>query len=263
MHAEVRSRPLWRSVAIPSEHGGWGLTLEPVLLGLLLAWSWAGLLLGVAAFVAFLVRTPLKIVAVDRRRGRWLDRSRLALRVSAGELVALVGLVVATGALAGWRWLVPVGLAVPFVAVELWFDVRSRSRRLAPELCGAVGIAAVAAAIVVAGGGGAALAAGAWMVVAARSVGAIPFVRVQIERLHHGSAPVGVSDAAQVAAVAVGATAVLVDRSLVGGLVALAVLAALHSWWVRRPGVPAKVLGIRQMVLGLGLVLVTAVGVWV
>ncbi|RLE22124.1 MAG: hypothetical protein DRJ50_08160, partial [Actinobacteria bacterium] len=51
-------RSPWRSVAIPSEHGGWGLTGEPILLGLLLAFSWAGAAVGAAALLAFLVRTP-------------------------------------------------------------------------------------------------------------------------------------------------------------------------------------------------------------
>lgn len=31
-------RSTLRAVAIPTEHGGWSLTLEPVLLGLLVAW---------------------------------------------------------------------------------------------------------------------------------------------------------------------------------------------------------------------------------
>ena len=37
IHAEREVGELvgWRAVAMPSEHGGWGLTLEPVLLGLL------------------------------------------------------------------------------------------------------------------------------------------------------------------------------------------------------------------------------------
>jgi hypothetical protein len=47
-------------VAIPSEHGGWGLTFEPVLLGLLVEPSWPGVAIGAAALTAFLVRTPLK-----------------------------------------------------------------------------------------------------------------------------------------------------------------------------------------------------------
>lgn len=69
-------RSTLRSVALPTEHGGWGLTLEPVLLGLLLRWSGAGLCLGVAAFVAFMARTPLKVVLVDARRRRVLPRTR-------------------------------------------------------------------------------------------------------------------------------------------------------------------------------------------
>lgn len=52
--AAARQRPLWRSVAVPSEHGGWGLTFEPVLLGLIVAPSWAGVAIGVAAIVAIL-----------------------------------------------------------------------------------------------------------------------------------------------------------------------------------------------------------------
>jgi hypothetical protein len=71
----VRPRPAWRAIALPDEHGGWGLTAEPVLLGLLVAPSWAGAALAVAAFLAFLVRTPLKLVLVDRWRHRWLERS--------------------------------------------------------------------------------------------------------------------------------------------------------------------------------------------
>ena len=54
----------------------------------------------------------------------------------------------------------------------------------------------------------------------------------------------------------------VLDRRLVGGLGGLVVLAALQVVWVRRPPTVAKVLGLRQMALGISLVLVTAVGVW-
>lgn len=134
----VGERPGWRAVAMPSEHGGWGLTLEPVLLGLLVAWSTAGVALGTAAFIAFLLRTPAKLVAVDVRRGRWLDRSRLALRIAIVEAAVLAGAVVVAIASAGWSWLMPVLVAGPLMAIELSFEIRSRGRRLVPELCGAV-----------------------------------------------------------------------------------------------------------------------------
>ena len=171
-HAERAAgvRPGWRAVAMPSEHGGWGLTLEPVVLGLLVGWSGAGFALGIAAFTAFLLRTPAKLVAVDLRRGRWLDRSRMALRIAIVELVVLGAAVVVVVASAGWSCLVPVVVAGPLVAIELSFDIRSRGRRLVPELCGAFGITAVAASILIAAGRSTALATGVWLVLAARGL---------------------------------------------------------------------------------------------
>ncbi len=261
MASGIRPRAPWRAVAIPSEHGGWALTMEPVLLGLLVSFSWSGLAIGGAAVLAFLVRTPLKIALGDHRRGRKLARTRLAERIAFGELVLLT--VFAAGAVrgAGWGWLAPVALAVTFFALEFWFDVRSRSRRLVPELSGAIAIASASAAIILAGGSGARLAAAAWLVLSARSVASIPFVRTQIVRLHHGTAPIATSDAFQAAGVLIGIGAAAVDRQVVGGTAGVIVLAAVQLWWMRRPVPEAKVLGLWQMVLGLGLVGATAISV--
>ena len=265
MTATARSEPAtrspWRAVAVPNEHGGWGLTLEPVLLGLLIAPSLAGAALGIAAVLAFLVRTPLKLISIDVRHRRWLERSRLAVRVASAELVVIAMLVLLGVLRAGWAWVVPVAIAAPLVAVEWAYDSRGRGRRLIPELGGAIGIAAVAAVIVMAGRGSDALAAGAWLVLAARSLGSIPFVRTQIVRLRRGGTALRSSDVAQGVAVLVAATAAVVDGRLVAGTVAVAALAALQIWWVRRPPVPAKRLGFTQLGLGIGLVAITAAGV--
>jgi hypothetical protein len=255
-----RARPLWRRVAVPSEHGGWGLTLEPVLLGLLLAASWPGLAIGVAAFLTFLVRTPLKLALVDRRRQRSLPRTRLATRIAAVELAAIVGLGVAALVGAGPEWLIPVAAALPLVAVELWFDIRSRSRRLVPELCGAIGIAAVTAAIVVAGDGATSLAIAGWMILAARSVSSIPYVRAQIVRMHQGGAPVGVADVFSGVALLIAIGASAVDRLVLLGTVAVAALVVAQAIALRREHIPAvKVIGLRQMAAGLAVVAATAV----
>ncbi len=262
--AAATERALWRSVAIPSEHGGWGLTLEPALLGLVIAFSWSGLAIGLAAFVAFLVRTPLKLAVVDRRRHRSLPRTRLATRIAAIELAVLVALGASALWSAGADWLVPVLIAVPLVAVELWFDIRSRSRRLVPELAGAVGIAAVAASITVAGGEGWRLAVAVWMVVAARAVASIPYVRTQILRMRRGSSPLGTTDLFQLAGVALAGAAVAVDTRALVGAVTVAALAVAQSIAIRREHIPpVKVIGIRQMAAGLAVVAGTAIGVLV
>ena len=256
-----RERAAWRAVAIPGEHGGWGLTAEPVLLGILVAPSWAGAALGAAAFLAFLSRTPLKIVLVDRRRDRWLPRSRLAASIAGAELAMLLAFAVVAAVLAGWSWLVPVAIAAPLVGVELWFDMRSRSRRLVPELCGAMGIAGTAAAVALAGDTAAGLAAALWLVLAARAIAAIPFVRTQVLRLRHDGTSSWTSDAAQVAGLAVALGAIAVDPAVAAGAVAVAALAVAQFVWSRRPPVPAKTLGLRQLFLGLAVVGVTAAGV--
>jgi hypothetical protein len=255
------ARPSWRTVAIPAEHGGWGLTLEAGLLGLLVAPSIAGGALAIAAFLAFLVRTPLKLVLVDRRRGRELDRDRLARRVATVELVALVALVILALALAGADWIAPFAVALPLFVVELWFDARSRGRRLVPELCGAVGISAVAASIALAGGEAAALAVALWLVLAARAVASIPFARVQVMRLRAVPPSPQMSDVAQVTGLVIAALAVAVDVAVLAGAIAVAVVVVVQLAWSRGPARPAKVVGFFQLGLGIAVVIATAVGV--
>lgn len=256
----------WRSVVLPNEHGGWGLTLEPVLLGMLVAASWSGAAIGVAAFVGFVARTPLRVVLVDRWRGRELDRTCLARRVLAVELMVIALLGVAALVMAGPVWLVPVAIAAPLVIVELAYDMRSRSRRLVPELCGSVGIAAVAPAIVLADADEVdrsvlALAAGLWLVLSARVVASIPFVRAQIVQLRRGVRATALSDVMQAVGLGVAAVAVVLDRSLLAGAVAVGVIVVVQLIWSRQPSPPARTLGFRQLGLGIALVLITASGV--
>ena len=107
-----------------------------------------------------LVRAPAKVVVVDLRRKRWLDRSRLALQIAAAQLFVLGAAVGAAILLAGWSWFVPVVVAAPLVAVEMSFEIRSGARKLMPELCGAIAVAAVAGSFVIAAGRSSGLAAG-------------------------------------------------------------------------------------------------------
>ena len=247
-------------MALPTEHGGWGLTLEPCLLGLLVAPSLAGAALAAATFLAFLVRTPLKLALVDRRRGRRLARTALATRIAAVESLLLVALALLATALAGPRLWLPVALAAPLVAVEAWYEIRSRGRRLVPELAGAVGVSAAAAAIAVAGGAALPLAIGLWLVLAARGATSIPQVRAQIASLHGRAVSPATTVAGDLGALALAATAAALDASLVAGALAIVAVVVVQRLGARRPIPAPKVVGLRQLGLGLGVVLVTAAG---
>lgn len=260
--AAPRPRPVWRAVTIPTEHGGWGLTLEPVLLGLIIQPSWAGLCLSVAAFVAFLVRTPLKIALGDMRARRRYPRTTVALRVAAIE--SAVGLAFFAGAVAATRhafwW--PILAAMPLVAVQLWFDIRHRSRRLAPEVTGSVAVSAAVAAIVLAGGGDTTVAIAMWMVLAARAVTSVPWVVRLVQRLHHRPEQPRITTFCDIAAALLAAIAVAVESRAALGTAAVLVVIGLQRLGASAATLPpAKVLGFRQMGFGLGVVALSAVGV--
>jgi hypothetical protein len=60
----------------------------------------------------------------------------------------------------------------------------------------------------------------------------------------------------------VAALALLADQRLAAGLTAVCILALLQLVWVRRATPAMTVIGVRQMILGVALVLITATGVW-
>ncbi|NNC92514.1 MAG: YwiC-like family protein [Acidimicrobiia bacterium] len=249
-----------RSVAIPTEHGGWSLTLEPVVLGLLVGPSGTGLLLGTAALLAFIARAPLKLALVDRLRGRHLERTRLARRVAAVELSVLIALMTLAFAVAEHSFLWPLVLAAPLILIELWYDIRSRSRRLIPELAGVVGVAAVAAAIVLAGGAGDRIAAGLWCVAAARAVAAITFIRVQLRRAKSQPHTLWLNDGFQLLALGAVVMGWLADAISFAGVTAIAALALIHTVLVRLPVPATPILGAQQVVFGLAVVLTAGLG---
>lgn len=253
-------RVQWRGVAVPTEHGGWSLTLEPVLLGLLVEPSWSGLLLGAAALLAFLVRTPLKLAIGDRRRGRRLERTALAERVAATYLFVLAAAVAGSIITARAPFWVPLVVAAPLVAASFAYDVRSLSRRLAPELLGAIGVGSASAVIVLAAGGSGGLAAGLWLVIAARAWAAILHVRVQLRRAKSQSMRLWHNDLAQVLAVLAVAGGTIGGIVPVAGLVVLGVAATVHVVLARRPPPRTPIIGAQQVVIGLTVVLATGLG---
>ncbi len=259
--AGSKTRPIWQSVAIPVEHGGWGLTGEAILLGLLVRPSVAGVVIGVAAVIAFLARTPLKLALVDRRRHRRLERSVLAERIAGAELALLAVMISIAILYAHGDWWAPIVGAVPFFIIELSYDIRSRGRRLIPEMSGAFGMGAVAASIAISGGEVTQIALGLWVILGARAIASVPFARTQVRRMKNQSDNRIVADILQPVAVVV---------SLVGwalgcipwlGVIALVILGTWNLVAMRRPVQSAKQVGLLQSIAGLILVAMTAIGV--
>jgi hypothetical protein len=256
-----RTSPQWKALALPAEHGGWGFLAEPIVLGLVLAPSAAGLLLALAAVAAFLMRHPLRLVLVDRRKGTRYPRTALAARIAAGyaalALVALAG-AVARGA-SPWA---PLLLAAPAGLVAIGHDAFGRSREALPEAAGAVALGGSATAIALAGGASAGAAWGAWALLALRAVTSVLYVRARI-RLDRGlpAGPRAVHAGHAAALLAATGLAAAGWAPWLSAVVFLVLL--LRSAWglssLRRPVRP-QVLGFQELGYGLLTLLLLAVG---
>ena len=254
----------YRSVALPPEHGGWGLLFEPILIGLVAAPSRAGLLLAVAAVAVFLARQPLKVLLTDRLAGRRVPRTTHAAWFAA----AYLSIAVAAGLLAfrvvGRPLLVPLACAAPLALVQLAFDARNRSRGLLPEVCGAAALAVTPCMLALAEGWHPRFAWALWAIAAARTVPAMVTVRTRVMRLHEPAHVDGADRAPRpsgtpplIAHATAMATVYALQASGLaarGVLALLSILAARAGFTLRAsaPRVRAQRIGIEELIVGLG-----------
>lgn len=261
--SETAVRPeTWKSVALPNEHGGWGMLGEPLLVGLVLAPSAAGACLMVASLAAFLARHPLRLALSDRRRGSRYPRTAAAERMA--TLYAAVALGAATLALSagGSRPFLPLLAVAPLAAVQGVYDARLQGRRLAAELCGGVALAALAPAVLLAGGWDAAPSLAAGALVALKAVTSVLYVRTRL-RLDRGQSPrLAPALTAHAAAVAAAAGFAAAGSAPWAGVCATSALLAraVHGLSPRRRMVRPQALGFRELAFGIGFALALALG---
>ena len=169
-----------KQIALPTEHGGWGFLFEPLVAGLVIAFSPAGFWIALMTVGAFLTRQPLKVLVVDRLGMKVDARAKAAflLCLAFGSIVA-VGF--AGAALtAGLMPLLPFAIAIPLALIQLYYDFSRQSRHLLPELGGGVTISACIASIALAGGLGWPAALGLWAIFVARLIPSILYVRERL-----------------------------------------------------------------------------------
>lgn len=247
------ARPRLRPIALPTEHGGWALLLEPALAGLIAAPTVAGALLALAALGAFLARHPLTLALADRGRGRRYPRTALAERFALGYgLCALVALALAALLTPAPFW--PALLAAaPIALVQIVYDLRRRSRALPAELAGALALAALAPAMLLAAGRDPRAAAGAWALLAGRAAPAILYIRCRLRRARGESAPARPALLAHLAAalLAVGLLAMGLTAWPAVAAIALLMLRAAVGLRPRARALPAAVVGAQEAALGL------------
>ena len=243
----------YRTVALPVEHGGWGFLLEPILAGLLIAPSWPGFWLALAALAVFLLHQPLKVALKDWRSRRTYDRTRWAMRFAlVYGVVALLSFGLAL-AQTDACFYAPLLLAMPMAGVQLLYESRYRGRELIPEVFGALALAATAPAILIAGGQPPALALLLWALLGLRIVSSLLYVRTKLRRLRGKLVSrwptIAVHGAALLAVVA------LASAGSVSGWVVVAMLVlmsrAVYGLYYATDSVRPKTIGLQELAYGI------------
>jgi hypothetical protein len=251
-----------KSVALPAEHGGWSFLFEPIALGLLLAPSAAGLFLALAVIGVFLLRHPLKLALVDRRRGRRFARTALAERMALLYSAIAVAGVTASYLTAGTEPFIPLLLAAPLVIVQLVYDAANRSRDWIPEVAGPTALAAVSTSLAMAAGSPLANALPLWAIMAARAVPTVIYVRARL-RLEKNQpvrgTPVYLAHGVAILAVSALAIAGLAPALSVVALVLL-MLRAIYGLTPRPQPTPARIIGLQELAFGVLTVLLVFAG---
>ncbi|MBX3748848.1 MAG: YwiC-like family protein [Opitutaceae bacterium] len=241
-----------RELLLPKEHGSWSLAFEPVALGLLVAPSWAGAALALAAAAGFFLRRPLKLAVTlpDDDPRRAAARPWVAILL----LAALTGLAGAAR-LGAFTALWPLLLAAPCGLFFVWFDLRQGMREAEAELAGSAAFAVLTAAFATLASWPAPAALALAAVMLARSVPTVVTVRTYL-RLGKGR-PASVAPALASAGLALALIAALAHRELVpAAAVIVAVALTVRTAWLvtgLRPAWPAKRVGILEAVLGVAM----------
>ncbi|GLH73660.1 hypothetical protein GETHLI_21620 [Geothrix limicola] len=228
---------------LPAEHGSWFMLGFPLVLGLLLRPSLAGLCLGLAALAFFMGRPALRRVLNGQK-----DPSQFRALLLLGGLAAAFG--VLAWLLSDFKFLIPLACISPLVILALRADLERAVRSLFVEMAAQGAFAGLAAAMLVAGGDSLAAAARAWLFVTL--VGASNLAHVRRFLGHaHGMAdlelrrrriPVHVLHALLIASSAL----LLAPRGLAGFLwTGWTVLLYLRALAPYRP-TPARTLGWRE-----------------
>lgn len=239
---------------LPTEHGGWGFLLEPLVLGLLVKASAGGALIALAALFGFLTRQPLKLAMQDALRRKTYPRTFWCRTFAIGYL-ALAGASLGCAiALSGWTLTIPFAAVAPLAIVTLIADANNRSRRLLPELAGSIAMASTAAAIGLAGGLSPLASFSLMALIALRGIPSILYVRTLLTRAHKQAASSVPPLIAHIVAVPLAYVA--------GSLFAVAATAALlarAAWGLTHEVPRAKTVGWREIAWGAVTVLLFAV----
>lgn len=132
-------------VAFPKEHGAWGFVLEPLLLSLLVAYTFQGLLLAIAIFFLFLANQPIRIVLNNSASKKFKSAALVMLTIYLSISLLLVIFLIFEIELVPLTFLF---IALVLMFLFLVFEFYKYSRKLLIEFIPIISMTLVALSII-------------------------------------------------------------------------------------------------------------------
>jgi YwiC-like protein len=173
----ARPKVRLRGIALPNEHGSWGILFEPLVAAVAIAFSVVAPFVALLFIGAFLMRQPLRIYLADLKAGRNLPQTAAARKYVLFYTVIFAAGLAGTLVTASLTSLIPLAIVAPLAGVQIYYDVARRSRQLVPELTGAIALSSSAAVIALAAGWTPAAAAALSVIFVFRLIPSILYVR--------------------------------------------------------------------------------------
>ncbi|MGD9488818.1 MAG: YwiC-like family protein [Calditrichaceae bacterium] len=251
-----------RKIALPQEHGSWGYTLEPVFLGLLIVFSFNGLILGIAAMAAFMSRNSLKIWLREKESGKNVIKARYARNFSIFYLLSgLIGFGYVL-LIAGQMLLIPMVMIFPLIIVYIIYDTLNQAKSLLPELSGAAAFAMMSSLIAMAGGWIIFDALFLWIISMGRSLTTTLYVRNRLNLRRKEEARIGIQRLAHSAIIIIFIVLYYIKRIPLLAVIGVVLLAARSETGILpvfRNQLP-KSIGIQEFIFGAVYVILAAAG---
>jgi len=251
-----------KQIALPVEHGGWGFLFESLVAGLAVAFSSAAPWVAIMTIGAFLTRQPLRIYIVDRLGMRVKQRANAAL-----AFIGIFASIFFAGAIGTLLTihipaLTPFLIVAPLAAMQMYWDVRRKSRDLLPELLGAIAMSSSIAVMALAADMSRPAALALWILFIARGIPSILYVRERLKLEKGKGFSRVIPTVANVAAFL--SVAILAYHGLLPYLV-VAILGILLARTVfglspNRKKLKAMQIGVREIFYGTAVVLALIVG---
>lgn len=167
-----------KKVAFPPEHGSWGFVLEPLVLSLLVAYSFTGLLLAVSSFLIFLNHQPVRVLLNKKIKKQLFFPALLFFMTYSIFIVITLVYVVKNSQIEN---LLPFGLALLLMLIFFVMELKQKGRELLAEFIAPISITFIGMSIVLLGGWAFYLTTAFAVVLLARSIPTVLYIHIKVQ----------------------------------------------------------------------------------